>query len=88
MSDERFDWLALPFVLDITDVARVLRTSVTSIRRALSANAFPVMPMRRMGGKTAPFRWARADIQAYVEGGHRKVPGAPRRFFGKARGVA
>lgn len=76
-----FEWPRWPFVLDIRDVAQILRRSVTSIRRELAAGSFPILPMPRHG-KTAAYRWSRVSVQRHVE----SAPiGTSRKFFSKGR---
>jgi hypothetical protein len=66
-----YDWAKEPFVLEIADVARILRRSVSTIRRGLRHGSMVPAPMPK-AGKTTPYQWARADVQAWLEGGYRK----------------
>ena len=64
----------LPAVLLITDVALALRTSVRTVRRGLTSGTFPIAPMT---SPIAPigidrrYRWARRDVEQFLDGGFR-----------------
>jgi hypothetical protein len=66
----------LPAVLVIADVARALRTSVRSIRRALHHGTFPIHPMTSpivAIGLDRKYRWARKDVEQFLDGGFRSL---------------
>lgn len=66
----------LPAVLVITDLARVMRTSARSIRRQLHAGTFPITPMTtpiHQIGFDRKYRWTRADVEAFLDGGFRRL---------------
>lgn len=64
----------LPAVLLIGDIARVLHTSVRSVRRHLQYGTFPIAPMtspRAPIGIDKRYRWARRDVEQFLDGGFR-----------------
>ena len=64
----------LPPVLMLPELAAVLRTSITTIRRQLRHGTFPIRPMsgpRMKTGLDSRYRWARVDVDAYLSGGFR-----------------
>ena len=67
---------ALPAVLLIDDLARVLQTSARTVRRGLSQGTFPIQPFT---SPTAPngldrkYRWARVDVEQYLADGYRSL---------------
>jgi hypothetical protein len=72
-APNRYD---LPAVLLITDLARALRTSVRSIRRALHQGTFPIHPMTSPIvpiGLDRKYRWARKDVEQFLDGGFRSL---------------
>lgn len=83
-----YDWTREPYVLEIEDVARILRRSVTTLRREIQAGTMTPPPMPRVG-KTTPYQWSREEVRKFVdERGYQQhdASGARRRrYFGKAR---
>ena len=66
----------LPDVLLITDIALALRTSVRSVRRGLQQGTFPIRPMTSPAtsiGLDRKYRWARRDVQQFLDGGFRAL---------------
>jgi predicted DNA-binding transcriptional regulator AlpA len=64
----------LPAVLTITVLARVLESSVRSIYRGLEDGTFPLRPMTSPAqplGLGKRFRWARRDVEQFLDGGFR-----------------
>lgn len=87
-----YDWSREPYVLEIEDLSRILRKSVTTIRRELRKGTMTPRPMPKVG-RTAAYQWSRLEVQQFVDGGFRKfedlVEGRRRRSpFGKGRGHA
>lgn len=72
-------WDDVPLVLGIEDAARVLNTSVRTIRRRLRTGQFVPGVMPRLGGQTAPHRFSKQLLQQYVEGGYAKFTVVKRR---------
>jgi len=67
---------ALPAVLLIDDVARLLQTSVRTVRRGLRQGTFPIQPFTAPGapnGLDRKYRWARVDVEQYLAAGFRSV---------------
>ena len=65
----------LPAVLLVADVARVLRMSPRSVRRQLHAGSFPIAPMTtplHQIGFDRKYRWARRDVEQFLNGGFRR----------------
>lgn len=71
------DWSQLPLVCGITDTARVLNTSASSINRALKLGTMQPQPMPRLAG--GKWQWSKAVLKAYVDGGYRQMPVRNRR---------
>ena len=66
----------LPDVLLIDDLARVLQTSVRTVRRGLQRGTFPIQPFTSPStpnGLDRKYRWARVDVAQYLEGGCRAL---------------
>ena len=83
----------LPPVLLIADLARVIQTSVRTVRRGLKAGTFPIRPFtspEAPNGVDRTYRWARRDVQQYLDAGYRHHDRqAPRvRGFSSARRCA
>ena len=55
---------ALPAVLVIAELARLLRCSPTTIRRRLADGVFPVAPVPGLG---RTLRWYTADVRRWLE---------------------
>ena len=53
-------------VLTIVELASVLLTSETTIKRRLRAGTFPIRPLLGIDRRK---RWSRADVRRYLEGG-------------------
>lgn len=67
---------ALPAVLLIDDVARVLQTSVRTVRRGLKDGTFPLRPFTSPAapnGLDRKYRWARVDVEQYLAAGYRAL---------------
>lgn len=56
------DLTALPVVLRVTELARILRRSVGAIRRECAAGHFRPRP-----AWTRPYRWVRNDVVRYLD---------------------
>ena len=52
-------------VLTIDELASVLRTSRTTIKRRLRMGTFPIRPLTGIDRRR---RWSRADVRRYFEG--------------------
>lgn len=78
------NWDDVPLVADIVTAARVLNTSVSSIKRRCQAGTMVPAPMPKVG-KTSAYRWAkRALIEFVDERGYEKHDTQRRRFFQRA----
>lgn len=64
----------LPPVLLLEDLALVLHTSVRTLRKHLQDGTFPLLPMtgpRCPLGIDKRYRWARKDVEHFLDGGYR-----------------
>ena len=52
--------------LTIVELASVLLTSETTIKRRLRSGTFPIRPLLGIDRRK---RWSRADVRRYLEGG-------------------
>ena len=69
MANDDLDGLeALPDVLTIRELARVLRCSESTIKRRLRAGVFPIPPLR---GLDKRMRFAKAAVLRYLDSGAR-----------------
>ncbi|MYN68424.1 MAG: helix-turn-helix domain-containing protein [Acidobacteria bacterium] len=69
MANDDLDGLeALPDVLTIRELARVLRCSESTIKRRLRAGVFPIPPLR---GLDKRMRFAKASVLRYLDSGAR-----------------
>jgi predicted DNA-binding transcriptional regulator AlpA len=79
-GDANVDVAALtPEVLFIEDVARILRTSRSTIERRRRAGSFPIPELLSIDGRP---RWSRQAVDRYLastSGGLRPRPARPRR---------
>ena len=67
----RIDRAGLPQVLLIGDLAKLLRCSVTTIRRRVRSKDFPVAPLPSIDRK---LRWSTAAVCDWIDACH--APGA------------
>jgi hypothetical protein len=66
----------LPAVLLIDDLAHLLQTSVRTVRRGLQLGTFPIQPFTSPAapnGLDRKYRWARVDVEQYLEAGYRSL---------------
>lgn len=62
----------LPAVLLLDDMARALRTSVRTLYRKVKQGTFPIRPMTSPAspiGIDKKYRWARRDVEQFLDGG-------------------